>query len=151
AVTAGSLFLVELENALAAQFKLRGGRGFLPAYVPVFLHGSTVVGEGEAKIARALAHIATASFPACARYDPNSTVAVIGNDIDLTLTCMGATQYHNLFVLGPSSMQLISVAEILYRWLCSGSAAGGFHLTAQELASVRVDFVFLFLLNGGDH
>ncbi|RNF19285.1 uncharacterized protein Tco025E_04220 [Trypanosoma conorhini] len=152
AVTPGSLFLVELENALAAQFKLRGGRGFLPHFVPVFLHGSTAAGEGEAKIARALAHLATAALPRGGRYDPNHTVVVVGNDIDLALTCLGATQYHNLFVVGPSAMQLISVSEMLYRWLRGGTqAAGEFRLTAQELASVRVDFVFLFLLNGGDH
>ncbi|EAN94832.1 hypothetical protein C3747_6g658 [Trypanosoma cruzi] len=152
AVTPGSLFLVELENALAAQFKLRGGRGFLPHFVPVFLHGSTAAGEGEAKIARALAHVATASLSRGERYNPNHTVVVIGNDIDLTLTCLGATQYHNLFVVGPSSMQLISVSEMLYRWLRGGTqGAGEFRLTVQELASVRVDFVFLFLLNGGDH
>ncbi|RNF01985.1 hypothetical protein TraAM80_06647 [Trypanosoma rangeli] len=152
AVTPGSLFLVELENALAAQFKLRGGRGFLPHFVPVFLHGSTAAGEGEAKIARALAHLATTALPRGEQYDPNHTVVVVGNDIDLTLTCLGATQYHNLFVVGPSSMQLISVAEMLYRWLRSGTqGTGEFRLTVQELASVRVDFVFLFLLNGGDH
>ncbi|EKF39762.1 hypothetical protein MOQ_000008 [Trypanosoma cruzi marinkellei] len=152
AVTPGSLFLVELENALAAQFKLRGGRGFLPHFVPVFLHGSTAAGEGEAKIARALAHVATASLSRGERYNPNHTVVLIGNDIDLTLTCLGATQYHNLFVVGPSSMQLISVSEMLYRWLRSGTqGAGEFRLTVQEFASVRVDFVFLFLLNGGDH
>nr|CCC90687.1 conserved hypothetical protein [Trypanosoma congolense IL3000] len=163
AITPGSLLLVELENAIAAQFKLEGGRGFLVEYVPVFLHGSTVAGEGEAKIAHSMAYLAAACPSRGAKvekgkYNPNDTVVVIGNDIDLTLTCMGATQYHNLFVLGPSSMQLISVSALLYRWLHASlqqpqcaKYAGEFHLTASELASVRIDFVFLFLLNGGDH
>lgn len=163
AITPGSLLLVELENALAAQFKLRNGKGFLAEYVPVFLHGSTVAGEGEAKIARSLAFLASGGFgrhsEASRRYNPNDTIVVIGNDIDLTLTCIGATQYHNFSVLGPSSMHLIDVSTLLYRWLYSGvltekqqlPSCGEFRLTARELASVRVDFVFLFLLNGGDH
>ncbi|KAG8346071.1 hypothetical protein TRVL_03109 [Trypanosoma vivax] len=159
AITPGSLFLVELENALAAQFKLNGGRGFLHRYIPVFLHGSTVDGEGEAKVARALAYLATAGFSHRndGQYSPNDTVVVIGNDIDLTLTCMGATQYHNLFIVGPSSMQLINVSEIIYRWLRNGiqsdlgQSCREFVVTAEHLASVRIDFVFLFLLNGGDH
>ncbi|CCW71714.1 unnamed protein product [Phytomonas sp. Hart1] len=61
-ITAGSLFLVELENALAAQFQLHRGSGFLKSFCPTFLFGSTVVGEGEAKIARALAFLASSAL-----------------------------------------------------------------------------------------
>ncbi|EPY20515.1 hypothetical protein STCU_08960 [Strigomonas culicis] len=167
-ITAGSLFLVEIENALAAQFKLNNGRGFLKRHCALYLHGSTVMGEGEAKVSRALSfiagnyeydpslyagshgHAAGAPVPA---YNPNDTISVIGNDIDLVLTCLGATFYHNINVIGPSSLQLINVSEILYRWLRATSTTQGesSKLTPQQLPSVRVDFIFIFLLNGGDH
>lgn len=178
AITAGSLFMVELENALAAQFKLNNGKGFLRKMCPVYLFGSTMAGEGEAKISRALTFLATAgrlskgsadatssaasiydrtvatgSGNVVPPYNANDTVTIIGNDIDLVLTCMGATPYHNLMVVGPSSLQLIDVASMMYRWLRASAASGAesAQIAPWQLPSVRVDFVFLFLLNGGDH
>lgn len=214
AITAGSLFLVELENIIAAAFKKREGCGFLSRRCPVFLHGSTVAGEGESKISRGLAYLAysldstphesrvssfaSASRPphSCTRgqkinrgkaagdrreeadernikrkknfflndgappYHPNDTIVVLGNDIDLVLTCIGATYYHNITVLSPSSLQCVHVGEMLYRWwktanvhvggFGDGSQAGNTFF-AEALAPLRMDFIFLFLLNGGDH
>ncbi|CAD2212680.1 hypothetical protein AGDE_14143 [Angomonas deanei] len=160
-ITAGSLFLVELENLLAETFRCNDGRGFLTHDCAVFLHGSTVPGEGEAKVSRALSFLAgniseeDAANPSLRRltvYNPDDEVAVLGNDIDLVLTCIGATFYHNISVISPSSLQLINVGDILYRWLISSSTVGGdgTAITIPQLPSVRVDFAFLFLLNGGD-
>ncbi|PWU86044.1 hypothetical protein C4B63_134g72 [Trypanosoma cruzi] len=105
---------------LAAQFKLRGGRGFLPHFVPVFLHGSTVAGEGEAKIARALAHVATASLSRGERYNPNHTVVVIGNDIDLTLTCLGRRS-----TTISSSWALLRCSSSVFPRCCTGGCVAG--------------------------
>lgn len=212
AITAGSLFLVELENAIAAQFKLHKGKGLLRRLCPVYLFGSTVMGEGESKISRALAFLAataplqlppamaaaaaaspsSSSWSAYGKgkqnstksksksksksnsapqllsrlpqftnlapaYNPNDTVTVLGNDIDLVLTCLGATPYHNISIVGPSALQLINVGDIMYRWLRATTTASGggggesFKITPEMLPSMRVDFIFLFLLNGGDH
>lgn len=153
--------MVELQNAIAAQFRLHRGRGFLPYLCPVFLFGSTVPGEGEAKISQALAflsqsrgrtntytdksnyeyrtnhknnHYNTFSNSSNGNYNnvknkmnemhyntyrraynANDTIVIVGNDIDLVLTCVGTTPYHNLSLLGPSSLQIIHVDEILYR------------------------------------
>lgn len=221
-ITAGSLFMIELENAIASQFKLNDGKGFLRRHCAVYLYGSTVVGEGEAKISRALTYLAFGAVPqhsvneeemalvsslshhgskqrkmhhgsprggrnsgghqghsrrlsgyamtsrdstnrsganpiainntASPRYNPNDTVVVVGNDIDLVMTCLAATSYHNLSIIGPSSLQLIDVSEILYRWLHATSTMrsdSGFQ--PAQLPSIRLDFIFLFLLNGGDH
>lgn len=137
AITAGSVFLVELELRLAALLQEQ-------STVPTFMFGSTDMGEGESKIASAMAYIATRH----SLYRTNDTVAIFGNDIDLTLTCMGATQFHNLFVVGPSSLQVIAVGELLYRWMKSTTS---FLTKVSQFPSTRVDFVFLFLLNGGDH
>ncbi|CAG9572073.1 conserved hypothetical protein [Leishmania major strain Friedlin] len=197
-ITAGSLFMIELENAIASQFKLNRGRGFLRRACPVYLYGTTVMGEGEAKISRALAFLAygsggtadsTARTPqdekalrsrrelgnagrrgssgggraerngrddaATAPYlrcRPDDTVVVMGDDIDLVMTCLGATAFHNFSIIGPSSLQLIRVSDILYRWLKATSATrGDAPFSPSQLPSVRIDFIFLFLLNGGDH
>lgn len=213
AITAGSLFLVELENRIAAEFKRREGYGFLLRRCPVFLHGSTVAGEGENKISRALAYLAYGkdmdmnnnnnnrdeyknrwsssstrggeNFAVEKKkdhqrdphhssgrrnqcflndgppsYNPNDSVILIGHDIDLVLTCVGATWYHNISVLSPTSLQCVHVGEMLYRWWSSSNR----HLSltdhtlrekkdfsAEALTPLRVDFIFLFLLNGGDH
>eukprot|EP00796_Vickermania_ingenoplastis_P007053 gene7053-4996_t len=174
AVTAGSLFMVELENAIAAAFKQRGGKGFLHDLCPVFLHGTTVMGEGESKISRALMYVAYGdpsvdtlnNSPCRGRgngagsvylndgpppYHPDDTVVVLGNDIDLVMTCLGATYYHNIFVVSPASLQCISVSDLLYRWMRASAAAGSNRLQLGDLPTLRVDFMFLFLLNGGDH
>ncbi|KAK7197685.1 XRN 5'-3' exonuclease N-terminus [Novymonas esmeraldas] len=175
AITAGSLFMIELENAIASQFKLNRGRGFLRRLCPVYLHGTTVVGEGEAKIARALAFLAygpgsssstatstpiskggggggTAPAVPTLRCGADDSVVVMGNDIDLVVTCLGATAFHNLSIISPSSLQLIRVSDILYRWLKATSATrGDAAFTPSQLPSIRIDFIFLFLLNGGDH
>ncbi|TPP40934.1 XRN 5'-3' exonuclease N-terminus family protein [Leishmania donovani] len=142
-ITAGSLFMIELENAIASQFKLNRGRGFLRRACPVYLYGTTVMGEGEAKISRALAFLA---------YGSDDTVVVMGDDIDLVLTCLGATAFHNFSIISPSSLQLIRVSDILYRWLKATSATrGDTPFSPSQLPSIRIDFIFLFLLNGGDH
>ncbi|KPA77817.1 hypothetical protein ABB37_06634 [Leptomonas pyrrhocoris] len=209
AITAGSLFMIELENAIAAQFKLNHGRGFLRRLCPVYLYGTTVMGEGEAKISRALAFLAygpiaktdtnaegggdaggdgnrahryrgggggggnyshkfrsnhTAASSAAAstghhaaptnypHYCPDDSIVVLGNDIDLVLTCLGATAYHNLSIVSPSSLQLIRVSDIIYRWLKTTSATrGDAPFSPAQLPSIRIDFTYLFLLNGGDH
>ncbi|KAG5481961.1 hypothetical protein LSCM1_05673 [Leishmania martiniquensis] len=210
AITAGSLFMIELENAIASQFKLNHGRGFLQRACPVYLYGTTVMGEGEAKISRALAFLAyrqgcAAENTACSpqtekalrpgrrlssagrrgnnrdggsrhpskgtaggdgKYDhhsdaattpylrgrPDDSVVVIGNDIDLVMTCLGATAFHNFSIISPSSLQLIRVSDILYRWLKATSATrGDTPFSPSQLPSIRIDFIFLFLLNGGDH
>lgn len=194
-ITAGSLFLVELENRIAAAFKQREGYGFLQRRCPVFLHGSTVEGEGENKIARALAYLAygkdmnsststTALTGTTAgrrgpyagqrsssqrdvflnngppAYHPNDTVIVMGHDIDLVLTCVGVTYYHNISVLSPTSLQCIHVGEMLYRWWMTTNRLVNStdsplrkekDFCAEALAPLRIDFIFLFLLNGGDH
>ncbi|KAG5504176.1 hypothetical protein JIQ42_06008 [Leishmania sp. Namibia] len=209
-ITAGSLFMIELENAIASQFKLNHGRGFLQRACPVYLYGTTVMGEGEAKISRALAFLAygsdgvaedTARSPhdektprsgrglsgagrqgnsgdsgSChqrkgaagsrgrcndrgntaptpyLRCRPDDSVVVIGNDIDLVITCLGATAFHNLSIISPSSLQLIRVSDILYRWLKATSATrGDTPFSPSQLPSIRIDFIYLFLLNGGDH
>lgn len=191
-ITAGSLFMIELENAIASQFKLNRGRGFLRRACPVYLYGTTVMGEGEAKISRALAFLAygsgsttdrtartlqdekaprsrrefgnagrrgssgdgcddaaTAPYLRCR---PDDTVVVMGNDIDLVMTCLGATAFHNFSIISPSSLQLIRVSDILYRWLKATSATrGDTPFSPSQLPSIRIDFIFLFLLNGGDH
>ncbi|CBZ33020.1 hypothetical protein, conserved [Leishmania donovani] len=211
-ITAGSLFMIELENAIASQFKLNRGRGFLRRACPVYLYGTTVMGEGEAKISRALAFLAygsggtadsttpppqdekallsrrelgnagrrrssvggggggrhrrngsggsrgerdgrddaaTAPYLRCRSDD---TVVVMGDDIDLVLTCLGATAFHNFSIISPSSLQLIRVSDILYRWLKATSATrGDTPFSPSQLPSIRIDFIFLFLLNGGDH
>ena len=215
-ITAGSLFMIELENAIASQFKLNHGRGFLRRMCPVYLYGTTMMGEGEAKISRALAFLAygptaaatktaagglhhseddgdyrdgvagrashrrgnsngnnsgrhvngrasAASSSAAAtslapssrsfaHYHPDDSIVVLGNDIDLVVTCLGATAYHNFSIISPSSLQLIRVSDIIYRWLKATSATrGDTPFSPAQLPSIRIDFVYLFLLNGGDH
>lgn len=164
-ISAGSLFMVELENAIASAFKENRGQGFLPQRCPVFLHGTTVMGEGEAKISRGLAYLAYGSatepstgYQNCGPppYHPDDSVLILGNDIDLVMTALGMTCYHNIRVLSPESLQSVNVGELIYRWLKSasqlGSAAGSTLMGgAEELAFLRINFVFLFLLNGGDH
>ncbi|KPI89311.1 hypothetical protein ABL78_1540 [Leptomonas seymouri] len=209
-ITAGSLFMIELENAIASQFKLNRGRGFLRRMCPVYLYGTTVMGEGEAKISRALAFLAygpatetdgsaagageesggadsydeygagqrgghdrrgrrggdsyykrhlnsttaaaAASNSSYPRYCPDDSVVVLGNDIDLVVTCLGATAFHNLNIISPSSLQLIRVSDIIYRWLKATSATlGDTPFSPAQLPSIRIDFIYLFLLNGGDH
>nr|CAJ2470144.1 unnamed protein product [Leishmania braziliensis] len=203
-ITAGSLFMIELENAIAAQFKLNRGRGFLHRACPVYLYGTTVMGEGEAKISRALAFLAygsgctadpTEQTPQdkkaprsgrgfrnagrwgnngggpsryqrngsagsrgdvarkpCLRCRPDDSVVVIGNDIDLVITCLGSTAFHNFSIVSPSSLQLTRVSDILYRWLKATAATrGATPFSPSQLPSIRIDFIFLFLLNGGDH
>jgi hypothetical protein len=205
-ITAGSLFMIELENAIASQFKLNHGRGFLRRRCPVYLYGTTVMGEGEAKISRALAFLAYGPAPAVtegegdtprtgqnadhvaahsghrgrrcgggsgagiarsatrasavvaaggrtsASYHPDDSIVVLGNDIDLVVTCLGATAYHNFSIISPSSLQLIRVSDIIYRWLKATSATrGDTPFSPAQLPSIRIDFIYVFLLNGGDH
>ncbi|GET87391.1 hypothetical protein, conserved [Leishmania tarentolae] len=198
-ITAGSLFMIELENAIASQFKLNNGRGFLRHACPVYLYGTTVMGEGEAKVSRALAFLAYGSgtttdstvrmpqgekasrphrefgnagcrgrnggggrgecdggeYAATTPYlrcRPDDTVVVMGDDIDLVMTCLAATAFHNLSIISPSSLQLIRVSDVLYRWLKATSATrGDTPFSPWQLPSIRIDFIFLFLLNGGDH
>lgn len=170
-ITAGSPFMVQLENEVARYIQDRyhimfgnviranGGRG-----PTVFVHGSTAPGEGEAKIAQVLAFLASegadpyihrtgkpdpnAGNGRGACYRPDDNIVMVGNDIDLTLTAFGATQYHNLYVLNTSTLQVFCVGEILYRWLLKGT---GFVADPNFLFSSRIDVVFLFELNGGDH
>jgi hypothetical protein len=170
-ITAGSPFLIQLENEIARYIqdryhsmfadviRVNNGRG--PA---VFVHGSTAPGEGEAKIAQVLAFLASeGAEPYIQRsgkpdasagagrglcYRPDDNVLLVGNDIDLTLTAFGATQYHNLYVFSPSTLQVFCIGEILYRWLLKGT---GFVTDPNYLYSSRIDLVFLFELNGGDH
>lgn len=142
-ITTGSLFMVQLENRIAQYFQ-NNARTALLAPVPIYVFGSTCIGEGEAKIAMALSFLASDRL----EYRTGDQVVLIGNDIDLTLTCLGATQYHNLYVLGPSSLQVISVGDILHRWLMPSMS---FLTDVAQLPSARIDMIFLFLLNGGDH
>lgn len=141
AITTGSHFMIELENRLA---KFLQAGGVLLQSVPIYFFGSTCIGEGEAKIASALAYHASDPL----HYRTSDQVAVFGNDIDLTLTCLGATPFQNLFVVGPSSLQVIAVGDFMSRWLLPSSS---FLVDVSQLPSTRIDLIFLFLLNGGDH
>ena len=159
-ITAGSSFMVKLEREVAVFLQTRygdlftsgggggkgkGGNAHHQPRVAVYLHGSTSAGEGESKISQMLAfHAYNPHTP----YNPNDTVVIVGNDIDLTLTAMGCMYYHNTFVLSPSALQAFCIGDIIYRWLCSGS---GFLQDAHYLPSARADLIFLFSLNGGDH
>eukprot|EP00758_Cryptobia_borreli_P001992 Tbor_TRINITY_DN2695_c0_g1::TRINITY_DN2695_c0_g1_i1::g.18036::m.18036/K12618/XRN1, SEP1, KEM1; 5'-3' exoribonuclease 1 len=134
AITAGSPFLVQLENELAAFLQKNipnksldksSGAGYAvdyhnsigtPGQVRVLINGSTCPGEGENKISQMLAYISS-NPKTCGRYCPNDDVVIIGNDIDLALTCFGATQYHNVYTFSPSTLQVFCVGEIIYRWL----------------------------------
>lgn len=143
----------------------------MPYLCPVFLFGSTVPGEGEAKISQALNYLSQSRGPTNTHtdsnnnnefstrhrhhnnnknssnnynkynyvksiknnnnhsnsneemhyntyrraYNANDTIVIVGNDIDLVLTCIGATPFHNFSLLGPSSLQIIHIDEILYR------------------------------------
>lgn len=141
AITTGSHFMIELENRIAKHFT---NPTVLIQSVPVYVFGSTCIGEGEAKIASALAFHASDPL----NFRTSDQVAVFGNDIDLTLTCLGATPFHNLFVVGPSSLQVIAVGDLISRWLLPASS---FLVDVAQLPSTRIDLIFLFLLNGGDH
>jgi hypothetical protein len=137
-ITCGSTFMVQLENCLARMFQTS-----LQLSFPVVFFGSAVAGEGEAKISSFLAFCAVQPS-----YNVNDTVVIVGNDIDLTLTALAATQYFNVSVLSPSSLQVIDVGSVVARWVEPG---GGFLPSVDHIASARMDMVFLFLLNGGDH
>lgn len=136
-ITAGSVFLLKVEQALAKavmQWNLR------PRDICII--GSAVPGEGEAKISQALAAIA-GSLRAKSL---DETVVIIGNDIDLVLTALGATAFHNISVVNPQSLSCIDIGVLLHRWLNEQQ-----YCSLEELPSFRVDFVYLFMLNGGDH
>jgi hypothetical protein len=137
-ITTGSVFLLQLEQAVA-RAALEWKKVWLRART-ISVNGSAVAGEGEAKISQALRAIAP-------KGPCNDTVAVVGNDIDLVLTCLGATTLHNLCVVSPSSLQCTDVGLVMKRW-CEGDGA---FIQPEFLPSARVDFIFMFELNGGDH
>lgn len=143
-ITVGSVFLLELEQALARFFQAAREEGWLRA-THITIAGSSVVGEGEHK----LAHVLRLVSMDADTYTPSDSVVIVGNDIDLVLTAMGATAFTSISVLSPTSLQNVDVGGILSKWV-SGDG-GGFAKTSRELAIARLDFVFIFLLNGGDH
>lgn len=156
-ITAGSAFMVKLEREVATFLQSKyndlfsmnnsahGTSNKNDKRLAIYINGSTSPGEGESKISQMLGfHAYNPHTP----YNPNDTVVIIGNDIDLTLTAMGSMYYHNTYILSPSSLQAFCVGDIMYRWLCPGS---GFLQDAHYLPSARADLIFLFSLNGGDH
>jgi hypothetical protein len=142
-ITVGSTFLLEMEQALSVFLMAAKSEGWLRC-AEASVVGSSVIGEGEHKLAHALQLIARDP----ALYKPDASVVVVGNDIDLILTCMGATAFTSIGVLSPSSLQFVDVGAIMQRW-CEGE--GAFVRDMSDLASARLDFVLAFLLNGGDH
>jgi len=142
-ITVGSTFLLELEQALGVFLLAAKKEGWLRC-AEASVIGSSVIGEGEHKIAHALQLISRDPQ----LYSRDASVVLVGNDIDLVLTCMGATAFTSIGVLSPSSLQFVDVGSILQRW-CEGE--GAFVKDMSDLSAARLDFVLAFLLNGGDH
>jgi hypothetical protein len=142
-ITVGHPFLVAVEQALSQFLIAAKEEGWLRCRRALIV-GSSTIGEGEHKIARALHVIASDAEV----YRPDASVVVVGNDIDLVLTCLGATGFTNLGVLSPSSLQFVDLSMILRRWSEGESAIAK---TLPELSASRYDFIFAFILNGGDH
>ena len=148
-ITTGSVFMLELEMAVAEHLDKRIRAGTITA-TEVFVSGTRVPGEGETKISRRMMQLA-ARKPGCADgerpYDVNDCICVVGNDSDLVVHCIGATPYHNLFVVHPVSFVMTSIGDLLLSWTRGNTAA----LSMLQLPSARVDFVFLAQLAGCDH
>jgi len=148
-ITTGSVFMLELENAVAEHLEKRLSAGTLPC-TEVFISGTRVPGEGETKISRRLMHLAARRGDGAdgrRPHDVNDCVCVVGNDSDLVLHCVGATPYHNLFVVHPVSFVMTSVGDLILSWTRGNSAP----LSMLQLPSARIDFVFLTQLAGCDH
>lgn len=199
-ITTGSVFMLELEQHITRFLQQQSdadGTGILAKCLNVSICGTSVPGEGEAKIATSLARVA-----ATLAKSENDSVVVVGNDIDLVLTCIAATSFHNIGVLNPQTFQVIDVGSFLARWVApedpmsiedgdsrrlqvKALAAApkvplekeeqnrleqlakrelevtkelsGLHHTAAgfisfaNLPGARIDFVWLFMLNGSDY
>lgn len=132
----------------------------------IVLDGHDVPGEGEVKL---VSHLNSLAAHGGHDVHPDS-VLIIGNDIDLVLTTMAATGFNNYYVLNHRNMQLISVGSLVQRWCCPTAAvtlsmdplttalavAGGSDASAAGLGparqrQIRIDFIFIISMSGGDY
>ena len=123
--------LVEFAKEVQQRFKL----------AMAVVAGGLTVGEGEAKIAQSLLAVADSSV-----YAPVDRVVLVGNDIDLVLTLCGLTPFFNSYLLSPSSKLYFDMPSLFSKWVGDQGIVG-----LADLASLRLDFVFIMSLAGGDH
>lgn len=152
------------------------GHGSLNHRPPVLhMSGTRVPGEGEVKIAGWLHTLGLSCAAATGRpaYPPmgdtsrtqesgggedeprldaasDDTVVVLGLDSDLILTCAAATAFHNIFLVHPQTYMAVPIADLFLSWL-RHSHGGGARLRSWQLASARIDFVYMMQLAGGDY
>lgn len=111
------------DNHLAVPMDAANRRPLLPPSLRnVSIIGSTVPGEGEAKISYVLSLIADVRGRGSSCW--RDRVVLLGNDIDLVLVAVGATSFLNIMVLNHQSLNAVDVALLVtQRWPTTATSA----------------------------